>query len=33
MQSGNEELSDVGGRAIAEGLKGNGSVEKVELVS
>jgi len=33
MQSGNEELSDVGGRAIAEGLKSNNSVVQVDLVS
>ena len=33
MQRGNEELSDVGGRAIAEGLKSSNSVIKVDLVS
>jgi hypothetical protein len=33
MQMINEGLTDVGGRAIAEGLKGNSSVTKVDVVS
>ena len=33
MQSVNKGLSDVGGRGIAEGLKGNSSVTEVDVVS